>query len=293
MQLTTTWFGTFLHKNNGSITKYLLFPKDPTQIAQRLQQIQNNCILTEEQKVAKEVTPTVFEKRLQHIGTYTPESPNQLRIHPEDYEVSYHLLQQALQYLVEKQVKTQLSSPDLTIIQMVNALDDLIQTQNLFAERLQAWSVLTSKTPDKKKGFQELTKKVQTQILQLEKQIDEEMNQIAPNISSIAGSLVGARLIALAGGLQQLALLPASTVQLLGAEKALFRFKKEGGRPPKHGVIFQHAQIYRLPRSQRGKRARILATIISTAAKADAFTKRNITDYLDKQLCSRLQSSHK
>jgi len=67
--------------------------------------------------------------------------------------------------------------------------------------------------------------------------------------------------------MERLATMPASTVQLLGAEKALFRFKKEGGKPPKHGVIFQHPLINKASRKNRGKIARILAAKIAIAAK--------------------------
>jgi len=114
------------------------------------------------------------------------------------------------------------------------------------------------------------------------------MKTIAPNTSEIIGPLIGARLLSLAGGMDRLAMLPASTIQVLGAEKALFRFKKEGGKPPKHGVIFQHPLINKAPRSSRGKIARVLAAKISTAAKADFFTKRDISDELREDLERRL-----
>ncbi|RLE97946.1 MAG: C/D box methylation guide ribonucleoprotein complex aNOP56 subunit, partial [Thermoprotei archaeon] len=74
----------------------------------------------------------------------------------------------------------------------------------------------------------------------LEKYIDEAMMEVAPNVRGLVGPLLGARLIALAGGLSKLATLPASTIQVLGAEKALFRALRTGSKPPKHGVIFQY-----------------------------------------------------
>jgi nucleolar protein 56 len=84
-------------------------------------------------------------------------------------------------------------------------------------------------------------------------------------------------------------MLPASTIQILGAEKALFRYKKEGGKPPKHGVIFQHPLLNRAPRDQRGRIARLLASKITIAIKADVFTKRDIADELNAQLEQQLQ----
>jgi nucleolar protein 56 len=92
----------------------------------------------------------------------------------------------------------------------------------------------------------------------LEKYVDSVMEEVAPNTRTIGGSLLGARLLALAGGLLNLAKLPASTIQVLGAEKALFRSLKTKARPPKHGIIFQHPLIHDAKRWQRGKIARAL-----------------------------------
>jgi len=123
----------------------------------------------------------------------------------------------------------------------------------------------------------------------LERYIDEAMMEVAPNIRGLVGPLLGARLIALAGGLQRLASLPASTIQVLGAEKALFRALRTGGKPPKHGVIFQYPAIHRSPKWQRGKIARALAAKLAIAARIDAFTGEYKADELKEQLEKRIQ----
>ncbi|PVU71605.1 C/D box methylation guide ribonucleoprotein complex aNOP56 subunit [Vulcanisaeta sp. SCGC AB-777_J10] len=123
----------------------------------------------------------------------------------------------------------------------------------------------------------------------LSQYIDEAMVEVAPNVRELVGSLLGARLIMLAGGLMRLALLPASTIQVLGAEKALFRALRTGSRPPKHGVIFQFPEIFRAPRWQRGKIARALAAKLAIAAKADAFTGNFIAPRLKEDLMKRIQ----
>lgn len=123
----------------------------------------------------------------------------------------------------------------------------------------------------------------------LEKYIDEAMKEVAPNIRGLVGPLLGARLINLAGGLAKLATLPASTIQVLGAEKALFRALRTGGKPPKHGVIFQHPAIHRSPKWQRGKIARALAAKLAIAARIDAFTGEYKADELKEQFEKRLQ----
>jgi len=97
------------------------------------------------------------------------------------------------------------------------------------------------------------------------------MEELAPNIRAVAGALLGARMIAIAGGLQNLAMRPASTIQVLGAEKALFRSLKTGARPPKHGLIFQHTLLHDAKRWQRGKIARVIAGKLAIAARADVF----------------------
>jgi nucleolar protein 56 len=78
-------------------------------------------------------------------------------------------------------------------------------------------------------------------------------------------------LIHCAGGLRRLAKLPASTVQILGAEKMFFKFLKEGGKPPKHGVLFQHPWVHSISPSKRGKMARSIANAASLASRIDAY----------------------
>jgi nucleolar protein 56 len=104
-----------------------------------------------------------------------------------------------------------------------------------------------------------------------ESYVDDVLKTVAPNMSAIVGASLSARLISIAGSLQNLAKMPASTLQVLGAEKALFRSLKTGARPPKHGVIFQHTAIHQSPRWQRGKIARALSGKLSIAARVDAF----------------------
>ena len=122
----------------------------------------------------------------------------------------------------------------------------------------------------------------------LEKYVDSVMEEVAPNTRTIGGSLLGARLVALAGGLLNLAKLPASTIQVLGAEKALFRSLKTKARPPKHGIIFQHPLIHDAKRWQRGKIARALAGKLTIAARVDAFSGKYMGEKLKSDLEKRI-----
>lgn len=120
----------------------------------------------------------------------------------------------------------------------------------------------------------------------------EKMAQdVCPNIKYVSNAAIAAKLIAHAGSLRKLALLPASTIQILGAEKALFKHLRSKGRigSPKHGIIFQFPAIGSAPKHQRGKIARVLATKIAIASKADAFSHNFIAEQLKRDLDKRLE----
>lgn len=108
--------------------------------------------------------------------------------------------------------------------------------------------------------------------------------EAAPNVSALAGPTLAAKLIEKAGGIKRMAMMPSSTLQILGAEKALFRAMKTKSKPPKHGLIFQHPYVNAAPRGLRGLRARHLAAKLSIAARADAFSGNFIADQLKKEL---------
>ncbi|KAH0464766.1 hypothetical protein IEQ34_004869 [Dendrobium chrysotoxum] len=93
-----------------------------------------------------------------------------------------------------------------------------------------------------------------------------KMNDIAPNLTSLIGEVVGARLISHAGSLSNLAKCPSSTLQILGAEKALFRALKTKGNTPKYGLIFHSSFIGRASARNKGRLARYLANKCSIAS---------------------------
>ena len=97
---------------------------------------------------------------------------------------------------------------------------------------------------------------------------------LAPNLTEVLGPLLAARLIESAGTLQRLGRMPSSTVQLLGAERALFRHLKQGKKPPKHGLLFQHPAVHTAPYWARGRISRALAGKATIAARADAVGRR-------------------
>ena len=105
----------------------------------------------------------------------------------------------------------------------------------------------------------------------LEEHVETQMDLAAPNLAAVLGTAVGARILARAGSLKKLATMPASTIQVLGAEKALFRSLKTGSQPPKHGLLFQHAMVHAAPKWQRGKIARAVAAKAAIASRVDVY----------------------
>lgn len=123
--------------------------------------------------------------------------------------------------------------------------------------------------------------------------VEEGAYAVAPNMSAIVGPLIASRLIALAGGLGTLAQKPASTIQVLGAEKALFRHLKTGAKPPKHGIIFQHPAVHNAKQWQRGKVARTLAAELAIAARVDYRSGGMYADELNKKIEERIAAIKK
>ncbi|KAG7374132.1 C/D box methylation guide ribonucleoprotein complex aNOP56 subunit [Nitzschia inconspicua] len=106
----------------------------------------------------------------------------------------------------------------------------------------------------------------------LSQYLTDKMNVVAPNLSALIGDTVGARLISKAGSLTNLAKAPASTVQILGAEKALFRALKTKGNTPKYGLIYHSTFIGRADAKNKGRISRYLANKCSIATRIDSFS---------------------
>lgn len=121
--------------------------------------------------------------------------------------------------------------------------------------------------------------------------LSSRMHNVAPSLSALIGETIGARLISRAGSLTNLAKYPASTLQILGAEKALFRALKSKGNTPKFGLIYHSAYIGRAPGKDKGKISRFLANKCSMATRMDCFSEEPSKDFgisLRKEIDERL-----
>ncbi len=110
----------------------------------------------------------------------------------------------------------------------------------------------------------------------LEKYVESLMRTIAPNTAEVLGPLLGAKIISMFGSLERMARASSSAIQLIGAEKALFRHLKSGkkSKPPKYGIIYRHPLVQSSKQDIRGKIARIVAAYASKAAKIDFYSGR-------------------
>jgi nucleolar protein 56 len=331
MYLVTTWFGSFLI-DDGEIVEKMLFPEDKEEIAQRLIRVENWKMLREENQLVKNLVEFfVLERRLEKIGgTYSQEELDLPK--PEDHGFDKSLLRDAMIEMAKKRLRKAVGMDD-HISQAVHTIDDLIQTSNLLSERLHDWynlhfpelekfvsgpkyakliaehgdresipgvdfegsvgAELAEEDKETIMHFAQLLNEVNSEKQKLEDYIETNMNELASNMAHLVGPLIGARLIALAGGLDELAKMPSSTVQLLGAEKALFRHVKDGTKPPKHGVIFQHPYLHKSPYWQRGNIARAFAGKITIAARADFYSKEFIADKLKMDLDKAIKEIRK
>lgn len=123
----------------------------------------------------------------------------------------------------------------------------------------------------------------------LVKYIEDSMEKVAPNFTALCGAVIGAKMLAKVGSLRKLAMMPSSTVQVIGAEKALFQHLKKGSKGPKYGLLFQHPLVSAAKRDNKGKIARSLAGKLAIALKEDYFGKKDISKALQKKMDERIK----
>lgn len=191
------------------------------------------------------------------------------------------LLREVSIALVRRKLRS-LATVEQDVLQMIEALDDLDKTTNLLEERLYEWSLLHRDDLDRTKDLtlsltgQGTIDELATAITNLrrsrnmiEEAVSSSIFTISPNLSELAGPLLAARLMSRAGSLRRLSELPSSSIQIMGAEKSLFKHLKGKAPSPKHGLIYRHPAIMNAPKRLRGKLARALSGKLSIAARLD------------------------
>ena len=289
VKLTKTPFGFFAIAMGNQIVEFKELPKDPKKAAQAL-------LGDEFKEWSDELKKKGYDTQIDVVDP--------LNIAKLLGKTKKEYISRAREIAIEVskiQVKNSIGR-DYLIVQVISALDDLNKSINIMMNRIREWYGLyypELKTEEHEKYLKSILKSEKEEGMgidlsekdlgalkdiakmglemysekeRLELYLKELMNEIAPNLSALASENLGARLIERAGGLKQLAFMPGSTIQVLGAERALFKHLQKGSPPPKHGVIFQHPVINRAPTKSRGKLARALGAKLAMAARVDLYS---------------------
>jgi nucleolar protein 56 len=234
-----------------------------------------------------------------------------------DADEYYDLLHEATVTATREQVRERERADDQQLKHGIRAMDDTRRTANELAERVAEWA--GSREDDAGSGVayaRELagdasstdgggdaddpasgrlhalaarTAELADEADQLERFVETAAHDVAPNLAAMAGPVLAARLISLAGGLADLAKMPSSTVQVLGAEEALFAHLRGSAPSPKHGVIFTHEYVRGTREAERGSAARALAGKLTIAARVDHYSGERRPE-LDAELDERIRT---
>lgn len=218
---------------------------------------------------------------------------------PDEYLGLMHATAVAV---ARSRIQALISGKDADIVQSIKALDTVHEAYNEVSERLTEWygihypehkarpqeiiaailnlqdnevppgAPLTAGDLAAIQGFARTAQVLFDQRKSLEQYIMACMDDVAPNLSDVLGPMLGARLIARAGGLDRLAKLPAGSIQVMGAGEALFKHIREGTPSPKHGFIYRHPLISGSPKRLRGKMSRMIAGRAAIAARVDTYS---------------------
>ena len=308
--------GYFAFNDSGDIIFYKLFKRSPSFVIKRLKKEKYDADFLNNLEgfeiVEDEFGKKIMRKKLREFAlslnfANTPEELNEFIV-----ELGIKLSKEKLKKSITR---------DKLVIQASKTLDSLKKAINLLTEHFKEWywlhypelkidneklielvakygrrenipefreSIGMEINEDDEKILKEFAKRLRRLYelrKQVERYIEKTLSEIAPNFSSLIEKPIAARLLALAGSLEKLAKMPASTIQLLGAEKALFKhLRNKRVKPPKHGVIFETYWIRNAPEEKRGKIARLVASKLAIAARIDFYSGRDESERLRKEL---------
>lgn len=301
--IVTTWFGTFV-LDDGRVAAAYPAPSDRAALVDRARRRREGRLTPEEERALADHLARGLRARDRRLVA-SGASPGHLvppDLDPREYGVDPGLLRDVLLDASEEAVRAGWD-PSVHIEEAVRALSDLDAVKNLVGERLASWGARdappSAAGPDSpsatatrllgpspagsaaapsappaalaaaRRTLAELFRSVEASQRALEESLTERLPEAAPNLTALLGPLLAARMLAQAGGLERMARLPASTIQVLGAERAFFEHLRGRAPPPRHGLLFLHPDIQGAPRARRGKLARALAGKVAIAARLD------------------------
>ncbi|WP_137288256.1 NOP5/NOP56 family protein [Natronorubrum halophilum] len=228
----------------------------------------------------------------------------------ETTEAYYDRLHEATTRATRREVAKREGADDRQLVHAVRAMDDCTRTANELAERLAEWAgtvdpdagtgvdyarelATRERAPEPgREAIVSLAERVTTladEADALREYVERQTPTVAPNLAALADPVLAARLISLAGGLEDLAKKPSGTVQVLGAEDALFAHLRGHAPSPKHGVIFTHSAVRGTHPDDRGSAARALAGKLAIAARVDHYSGERKPE-LEAELAERIET---
>jgi len=300
--LIKTWFGVFVANDSNEIVDKRLYPKNveglvsknlrkENEEVEEIKDTYSNLSLSAPVSIERKIKEEVWDE---YIGKY------EAFINDVSFKISQKKIEEGLKKRGEHIIR---------LVKILDVLDKSLNNIESITEELYDYDLscnqdnlsnisnsvgsATGKTKNEKdlvllNLVQDIKELSNTEDL-VKLEIRDRMESFATNISKTAGGILGARLISEAGGLKKLAMMPSGTIQVLGAEKALFRHLREGSAPPKHGIIFQNPLIRNSHWSKRGKISRSLSAVIAMAARIDYFSGKDKSKYLQKKLEKRMR----
>ncbi|WP_435194776.1 NOP5/NOP56 family protein [Natronomonas sp. EA1] len=223
-------------------------------------------------------------------------------------EAYYSLLREASIAAARAGVVERERAGDRQLMHAIRAMDDCDRTANELAERVAEWAgslfdevgagvdgarAVAARDPadpneERVVALAERVVELDEEATALRSYIERTAPEVAPNLSRLAGPVLATRLIAIAGGLDALAKKPSGTVQVLGAEDALFAHLRGRAPSPKHGIIFTHEYVRGTHPDERGSAARALAGKLAIAARVDHYS-GELKPALERELDERME----
>ncbi|QDX40877.1 NOP5/NOP56 family protein [Salarchaeum sp. JOR-1] len=224
-----------------------------------------------------------------------------------DTDEYYDALHAATMAAARTAVRERERATDQQLVHAVRGVADLTSTVNELAERVAEWAGSlfdesgtgveyarevagrepSDVTEERVVSLAERVRDLANERANLEAYVEEQSRVVAPNLSMLAGPTLAARLVEQAGGLESLAKMPSGTVQVLGAEDALFAHLRGHAPSPKHGVIYVHEYVRGTRPDERGSAARAIAGKLSIAARIDHYSgdrRPELEDELDERI---------
>ncbi|MBS3133151.1 NOP58 family protein [Candidatus Woesearchaeota archaeon] len=308
--------GTFLFSDNNEVVDKLLF-SDVIDVNEKLEK--NEWTDEEKKLIGNDKALFLGFKKEKLANVAFTNDLKKLEAAEKKLQQYEDKVSEAMLKIAKKKIKESVEDDEL-IIQAAGSVQELDKSVSMLSKRLREWHGLQNpelaanigdnarfvkevlegndksgmgaelKAEDRAE-IRELAKTI-VQLLQLraknEKYLENRMKTVCPNLLAVAGASIGAKLLASAGSLKRLAVLPASTVQLLGAERSMFNFlRKKSKKMPRFGILHEHKLIASAIEKEKGKMARLLADKISIAARVDYFKGKFIGDKLLKQIEDR------